>query len=560
MTTLKILQRGRDPKIAADIVKTVADMLTTSDQEAKARIRAAPVSEIDALHTAFSSDVQLNGVHARKWRAHTLSRLPPSQWKEKNGFFSVLPFGETSLKYLNAVDLDENDDRALDQLENRVVLCDALKDVLPAQVQEEYGPMLEWIKVDTYGNAHPLLADLALSLAVNSIEYLFYKEYGKAETEWRRKNGVPATIATPCNLISLLAEQACRCSKAELAVMDVLPLCLLSADSDPTIQPDASQGDDHEELARRATDGQLTLELLCNIVANRALLESGRIAELASQAAAGAVNLLSSLNRLGIVVAPPVENDDDIRGVLLSWFGHCGLMGKEPGFSTPLQGAAMDVVIHQAGQVQLHYLQTRAGGDRHVHFREPLQDFAMEVLIHESGRVQLHYSYTRAGGEPRVHSGSQHKFIFALALVVCRYGGQDVKVDKEFMADTNPTYAPFPSQNKGLQSRLAPLGAHAREMIKSLYGQIYFSNEGWEIRADNLHSYVRNIGLKRSRVQKLVFDVFKCLPPSRLLILWQRLNDLADRQQAKYDKYPSGMPRPATRLEYMFEGIDDLIR
>jgi hypothetical protein len=524
MSTLKTSQHGRDPKIADDIVKTVADMLTMSEQETKSRIRAAPVREIEALGKAFSSDMQLNGVHARKWRAHTLSRLPLSQWKEEDGFFSVLPFGETSLKYLNAVDLDENDGRALDQLENRVVLCDALRDVLPAQVQEKFLPMLEWTKVDTYGNAHPLLADLALSFAINSVEHLFYEEYRKVDAKWRRRTGVPATTATPCDWMSWLGEQACRYSKAELAMLGVLPLPLLRADSDPTNQQDASQGDDDEELQRRATDGQLTLELLCNIVANRALLESGRIAELASRAAAGAVKLLSVLNRQGIVAAPPVENDDDIREVLSSWFGHGGLMGAEPDFGAPLQGAAMEVVMHQAGQVQLHYLHTRAGGD------------------------------------PSVHVGAQHKFIFALALVACRYGGQDVKVDKEFMADTNPTYAPFPSQNKGLQNRLAPLGAHAREMIKSLYGQIYFSNEGWEIRADKLQSYVTNIGLKRSCAQELVFDVFKRLPPSRLLTLWQKLNDLADRQQAKFDKYPPGMPRPATRLEYMFAGIDDLVR
>jgi len=560
MRTLKTSQGGRDPKIANDIVNTVADMLTMSEQKAKSRISAAPIREIEALGKAFSSDVQLNGVHARKWRAHTLSRLPFSQWKEEDGFFSVLPFGETSLKYLNAVDLDENDGRALDQLENRVVLCDALKAVLPAEVLEQYRPMLEWSQIDTYGNAHPLLADLALSFAINSVEYLFYQEYRKVDTKWRRRTGVPETTATPCDWMSWLGEQAYRYSKAELAMLGVLPLPLLRADSDLTNQQDASQGDDDEELQRCATDGQLTLELLCNIVANRALLESGRIAELASQAAAGAVKLLSVLNRQGIVAAPAVQNDDDIRKVLSSWFGPSGLMSAEPGFGAPLQGAAMEVVMDQAGQVQLHYLHTRAGGDPHVHFGESLQGVAMQVLMNQAGQVQLNYSYTRAGGNPRVHAGAQHKFIFALALVACRYGGQDVKVDKEFMADTNPTYAPFPSQNKGLQNRLAPLGAHAREMIKSLYGQIYFSNEGWELRADKLQSYVTNIGFKRSCAQELVFDVFKRLPPSRLLTLWQKLNDLADRQQAKFDKYPPGVPRPATRLEYMFVGIDDLVR
>ncbi|OWY27774.1 hypothetical protein [Herbaspirillum robiniae] len=524
MRTLKTSQRGRDPKIADAILTTVADMLTQPEQEAQARISAAPVREIDALHKAFSSDVQMNGVHARKWRAHTLSRLPLSQWKEEDGFFSVLPFGETSLKYLNAVDLDENDGRALNQLENREVLCDALKNVLPAQVLEQYLPMLEWIKVDTYDNAHPLLTDLTLSLATNSIEYLFYKEYRKVEAEWRSRKSIPETMATPFDWMSWLGEQALRYSKAQLVIWDVLPSPFLSSNSAPTNQEEAFQGGGNEEIQHRGTDGQLTLELLCNIVANRALLESAKIAELASRAAAGAVKLLSVLNGQGIVAAPQVENDDDIREILSMWFGLGGLMSAESGFGTPLQGTAMEVVIHQAGQVQLHYL------------------------------------HTRAGGITRVHASTQHKFIFALALVACMYGGEDVIVDKEFMADTNPTYAPFPSQSKGLQKRLAPLGAHAREMIKSLYGQIYFANEGWEIRADKLQSYMTNMALKRSCAQELVFDVFKRLPPLRLLTLWQKLNDMADQQQAKFDRYPPGMPRPATRLEYMFAGIDDLIR
>jgi hypothetical protein len=360
--------------------------------------------------------------------------------------------------------------------------------------------------------------------------------------------------------MSWLGEQAFRYSKAQLVMWDVLPSPLLSADSDPTNQEEAFQGGDDEELQRRATDGQLTLELLCNIVANRALLESARIAELASRAAAGAVKLLSVLNGQGIVAAPQVENDDGIREVLSTWFGPGGLMSAESGFGTPLQGTAMEVVIHQAGQVQLHYLHTRAGGDRHVHFGVLPQGVPMKIVINQAGRVQLHHSYPRDGGDTRVHASAQHKFIFALALVACMYGGEDVMVDKEFMADTNPTYAPFPSQSKGLQKRLAPLGAHAREMIKSLYGQIYFANEGWEIRADKLQSYMTNMALKRSCAQELVFDVFKRLPPSRLLTLWQKLNNMADQQQAKFDRYPPGMPRPATRLEYMFAGIDDLIR
>lgn len=559
MRTPKASQSGRDPKIADAIVTTVADILTRSEQDARARISAAPIREINALYKALTSDVQMNGVRAREWRAHTLSRLPLSQWKEDDGFFSVLPFGETSLKYLSAVELDEKDARALDQLENREVLCDALKNQLPVQVLEQYQPMLEWIKVDTYGNAHPLLADLALSLATNAIERLFEKEYRKVDMELRRRDRIPASIATPSDWMSWLGEQAGRYSKAELMMLDVLPMLSLYADSDPTSQQDAAQAVDGEKK-RLATDGELTLELLCNIVANRALLESARIAELASRAAASAVKLLSVLNRQGIVAVPLVENDDDIRKVLSSWFGHGGLMGAEPGFGAPLQGTAMEVVIYQALQVQIHYLHTRTGGDRHVHFSVLPWDVPMKFVMDPAGRVQLHYSYTHTGGDARVHASAQHKFIFALALVACLYGGEDVMVDKEFMADTNRTYAPFPAQSKGLQNRLAPLGAHAREMIKSLYGQIYFANEGWEIRADKLQSYVSNMALKRSCAQELVFDVFKRLPPSRLLTLWQKLNDMADLQQAKFDKYPPGMPRPATRLEYMFAGIDNLGR
>jgi len=524
MTQRPVRNPKVDSRTSDSIAPTLADILTISKQEAKDRINTAFPDDVFDLQEVFSTKVALYGVNARKWRAHTMSRLPLKYWKSKDGFFFVERFKEASLKYMGSTAPEETDHRALDQLENREMLHFALVEILPAEIRNEYASFLEWTKVETQKDSHPVLSDMALARCIYVLEHLFYREYAKCERELRSLKGLPKTEATPHEYIGWLADRACTHVNAHLCVWGVLPLPELTEDQ-PNVDL-GQQGQPQEKEAQNPSKkvaGELTLEVLCNITANRALLENARIEALANEAVKANVALLQVLNRYNLVEVPEVNDDHDIKRKLSDWFGENGVLVKEAGFNA-LKGDSLEVVIHHATEVQKHYLGTRAMNDQSSHC---LPD---------------------------------NRFIFALSLVACRYGR--ISLDKEFLGDTNPRYQAFPAQNKdeGVQNRLKSLPPHARELIKSLYSQIFYSNKGWGILAKDIPSYSENSSLKRSCVQELIFDTFKRIAPSKLLKLHKTLSDIADKKKALFDQPPSHVAHPKTTLAYMLEGVDELLQ
>ncbi|MFS0756525.1 hypothetical protein ABC383_17765 [Noviherbaspirillum sp. 1P10PC] len=499
----KVDSRTRDA-----IASTLADILTISTQEAKDIIGTIEAQEGHDLQDAFSSGVMQYGVRARKWRAHTLSRLPTTHWKQHKGFFFVEPFEETSLKYLSATTLDEKEDRAQDQIENRMALHTVLIEILPSDLRTKFAAMLEWSKIDVYKDAYPLLEDVAFAHCIYALEHLFFREYSIAETALRKKKQIPETESTPYSWMPFLAEEALSKARAELVILDVL-----SADNSLALNHGS-----REKLA-----GELTVELLCNITANRALLEQARIGELAKEAAQINCFLLEALNRNDITEIPVLQDEKAIGEVISAWFGEDGQLSAEPRFSPPLKGDNMRVLMHQAAEVHEHYLFTRAREARHQHCRP------------------------------------ENKFMFVLALIACFYNG--TKVDKEFLGDTNPVYQVIPAQNigKGVESRLHALAPHARELIKSMYGQLFYGNKGWKILAEDIASYEEGLALKRSCLQELIFGICKRVAPANLLAFHWKLEDIADEQKKFFHSLPPDVPRPQTKLEYMFVGIDELL-
>jgi len=57
------------------------------------------------------------------------------------------------------------------------------------------------------------------------------------------------------------------------------------------------------------------------------------------------------------------------------------------------------------------------------------------------------------------------------------------------------------------------------ELVKSMYGQMTFANEAWELRSDRIVAYARAIDKKRAILQMLLFRVFKRWAAEKLCIL-----------------------------------------
>ena len=187
-------------------------------------------------------------------------------------------------------------------------------------------------------------------------------------------------------------------------------------------------------------------------------------------------------------------------------------------------------------------------------FGTPFKGHNLEVALYHALEVQKHYVKTRGAIDPSAHRNPDNRFIFALALVACFYA--QVSLDKEYSGSTYATYAVFPAQNKA--QRFEPLPAHAREMLKSLYGQMFYANTGWEIRAEAIEAYAQNFALKRSCLQELTFNTFKRMAPERLLALHQKL---ARMGQSKKTRLLQSMPEGATppsEMACILAAIDDL--
>lgn len=507
-----------DSRTRDSLAPTMADMLTVSLQESKALINSVTLYEASKLLGAFSTSVVDYGKSARKWRAHTLSRLPIDCWKCADGFFYVEPLKEASLKYMSATAPEDADASAWNQLENRRALHKALVEVLPADMRQTYAEMLEWTQIEPQSQTQPVLEDMALARTVYALDHLFYREYAACEDELRRQENFPERDSIPFEWMGWLADKAVQKVNAHLFIWGALPLPWLDKDlpeDDPVDVPTPCQPPHKPE-------GELTLELLCNVVGNRALLESARIGDLAEAAARVSVDLLSALNRQQVVNIPELRSCDDLRDTLKQCFGDQGVLAHEPGFEMPLKGDNLEVVLYHTFEVQQHYVKTR-------------------------GSIA-----------PDSHRNPENSFMFALAMVACFYGR--ISLDKEFSGSTYPTYAVFPAQNKqqGLAYRFKPLAPHARELIKSIYGQIFFANTGWEIRAEAITTYAEGLALKRSCLQELTFNTFKRTAPHLLLKLHQAFSRMAERKKADcLQGLPQGSS-PPSEMACIQLAIDDL--
>ncbi len=99
-----------------------------------------------------------------------------------------------------------------------------------------------------------------------------------------------------------------------------------------------------------------------------------------------------------------------------------------------------------------------------------------------------------------------------------------IYVPGEFPNDDN--YASFPG--RGTLGRGGFLRPHAMELVKSMYGQMAFANDGWELRSDRIAAYAKAIDYKRGCLQMLLFLVFKRWTAGKLCNLHRALEQSAD--------------------------------
>ncbi|MFM0350669.1 hypothetical protein [Paraburkholderia sp. RL17-347-BIC-D] len=531
------------------LIPKIADILTITKEQADDLLRTVDDEEIEALTEAMTSrvqkiaadlyqeqfalsdeDVRDEKLGVRNWIQNSLARLPVQNWVEADGVGRVIPPKEASLKYINPTAPDEKELRSVQkQLNNRTALYKALIEILPENVHAEYAPILKLEKIEVAEDAHPNLTDVSLAITIQGIECLYYSEYAKREQAFRRIKNIPIDAPTPYNGMSWLAVRAHHYANIHLHIWDInrvrdaADVEEMQVPKPASGEPDSPETNVNAEI-RQKPKWELTLELVCNIAANRVLQETGKIGDLAMRATAVSVQMLDALNRLGINEVPAVANEQDILDTLTQWFGPNGLVVNESGFGTPLGNQDMEVVKYHSEHVQIHYLKTRGAN------------------------------------APFAHDKIENRFIFALAMVAVVYA--KIQLEKEFVGSTNPTYAAFPAQNKrdGLNSRLKALPAHSRELIKSLYGQIFFSNTEWNILHDDVQVYADGMTDKRNVLQTLIFELFKRSAPKELLKLHNIFESMAEEWETDFYAHPDThlLPEPG-RINFVCSAVAAMV-
>lgn len=448
-------------------------ILTTTEDDAIALLRGSPDQAASIAEALAVLGVERT---ERQWLGHSMASLPLESWTSQDGLFSVAPLRDASLRYLNQ-EIDEGAVDDIEQLRSRKRLYDELSKHthdMPARFQ----PMLTWKRL--YEN-YAINSDIALVGTIDIVELLFMEVYSRAEARCRDVNLMTHAldVPTPIMFIPRLAKQSLSDTRETLLELAAGP----------------------DEMLTKA---HLVAHLMCNVAANRWLLESARLGALAQDAAAVTVQLLQALNSKDIFEVPEVETDVDIKNFLSRMFGRGGEMSDVDGMSRFLSGDDLETTLKTAKVVQQQYVGTRGAPGVHQH--------------------------------PLAFQTPQDTLMFALALV--GVFETRAKVDKEFFGKDR-SYAAFPG--RGTPERGGLLRPHALELAKTMYSQMAFANKGWELLATQVHEYEQAMAVKRSCLQTLIFSVFKRWPAGKLCALHQTITSSAEATRALAS---AGTPRP----------------
>ncbi|MYN37988.1 hypothetical protein GTP55_01225 [Duganella sp. FT109W] len=477
-----------------NLTQTLADILTLELHDADVLISDYPEDALD-LYVAFAETVQAYGEHAREWRQNTMTLLPFQYWKPleaESGPYLVSENPYTSLKYLSHREF--SDTKAQQQLNNRKALHTALSELLRVNVHAKYAPLLSWDAdelVDVSGVArYPHLKDIVLWQLTHAVEDMFNHEYRLLEDEYRTRHGSPDTDATPSSAIRKLAKDAVERVHLHLASWTITGLFSWA----PFDMGEYVVGEPLPEVADTGQRGHLILRVMCNMAANRVLLERARLDGLGAIGAEANQALLQALNRNGIFQAPHYNDydydEDGIRKLLDAWFGPDGIVAKDKTYPCSLRGQDLEVVLAQARHIRHQYTHTRG-----------------------------HY----AGGQ---HATEYSSFLFALAVAACHFG--KIKLPDEFsLGRTKPV---IPARNLG-ERRMDLVGPEAIELLKAMYGQLFYGNSGYQLSAEGTRRYADDYRWRHAYLQDLLFNMFKRLSPSQLLYFDGVMMKLARRNE-----------------------------
>lgn len=451
------------PEIKRLVFNKLPSILTFSDDETRLLLTHAPefcaqlaeAFERVTQETYGPTDLLKSG--SREWLHHTMASLPlQNLYAYECGALSIEPTPDSSLRYLLMHYMPDHTAITDKGVLNRELLCLSLFDQLSDTGKKCYGPIVEWRSDLSLSDDYSLQGDVAIAKYIHLVEALFFNRYAALETDVRNELGIPRSQPTPIHYIEGIAKGA------RSVVHERLSSYVAHVPSDK-VTPD---------------DGIVIT--LVHIAANRVLLESACRDDLTKRATPANVLLLDALSAAGIDEVPALVTEAEVRTCLQDWFGKDGLVCKNSGWKA-MSEEDIEVALEQAAHAQTMYRRTRGA---------PI-----------------------VKSEPDAFTTPCDYLCFSLALVACYYG--KVSVRHELVGQSRSEYFVFPRREQ--KRRENPLSPNALEMVMTLFGQVFMSNSGWNLKATEVGNYAHATSLRRGHLQALIFDVFKRWTPPQLL-------------------------------------------
>ncbi|APA84057.1 hypothetical protein BJG93_00555 [Paraburkholderia sprentiae WSM5005] len=468
--------------------ENLADILSVGECAASEILHDGYLNEVHSLVGLLQ---QASNALAHKWNALLLAKLPVDAWDiGPTGERRITPRNFASMRYLSPL-LTGKDKEVAD-------LWVTARKNLSSVLHEPGGPyaaMTEWKPAEQFRSKVaqnlPFGDDIAFMETIIGLDNLLGQQITLFAGRRHKALGLPVGVALP-------AEEDKRCSRDALQFMkqNVDAWC-----------KDAS-------LAGKAPDS-LRARIAVNLSVNRALWETCAKDTIGEEAATVAAQFLSRLNGCGITTVP-----DEVPTRGTKWTGLAELLSRWFGAKGWL----------------------REQDDVFTRVMTP-QDIDRAVQLTES--VQKRYKANRGGnGGPelaeRIHGNPENLFIFAMATVSVFYvkghwGGKSqlrpVQTLKEIPAEHNKSSSRYPAFSTLDSGDGLMFPIHAEELIEQVYGQMFFSNQDWNLQGENVRQHAETQAIKRAFHEQLFEFAVKGRTSRELLNLFTQAAAYIEQQK-----------------------------
>ena len=430
-----------------------------------------------------------------KWQNAILAQLPLSAWEVGPGHaLRINPSTSASMRYLAR---DQPNEEALELVRARRTLFDSLLARMSPPVALAYRPMLTWVDAEECRSAgvsnYPLSSDTEYGYSLLIIEELLSNQIYIYDQRWRENERLPPSESTPAVVTH---------ASTIMAVEHWTPVIETWLNAEKTLSDSVPES--------------LLARMSANLSANRALLELTAMDARGMEAANMCVPFLDELNRQGITGVPvsmvacsPPEAAVHLRELLTDWFAHNGRL-VQPGtfFRRHMTNSDIDMVVDWSQQLQHLYVTGRGQNGAVV-------DKAAKTKAEES------------------HCNPGNLFIFAMAMAGAFY--MKTPTARELTGHSNAKYAVFPDRGEVAKGNRATPPTHAGQLLQQAYGQMFFANSGWELKANRVREYAETTSIKRAYAQQLLFFAAKGRSSRQLLALFKNLQELLPPERSSSD-------------------------